>query len=82
VFVALALVVALLFGRVAPDRPIDWAKFLSLAGGVLAGWATLFELGGYVATFSGEQLHEVVHPVLFRALFLPGLLLAGLGQVW
>jgi len=81
-FVVGALVVAWLLGRVAPDRPLDVGKTLSLVGGSLAGWATLFELGGYVETFSREQLHELLHPVLFRVIFLPGLAIAAIGQVW
>lgn len=80
--VAVALLVALLLGRVAPDRPLDIGKFLSLLGGSLAGWATLFELGGNVATFSGKQLHEETHPVLFRVVFLLGVAIAAIGQVW
>ena len=81
-FIALGVIAALLFGRLSPDRPLDLGKLLSVLGAFLAGWATLFELGGVVATFSGEQLHELVHPVLFRGLFLPGVALATTGQVW
>ena len=69
-------------GRVAPDRPIDIGKALSFVGGSLAAWATLFELGGYVETYGRNQLHELLHPVLFRVIFLPGLALAALGQFW
>jgi hypothetical protein len=81
-FAAAALLLALLLGRVGMGRPLDIAKTLSFVGAFLAGWATLFELGGYVETFSNEQLHELLHPVLFRVLFLPGLAVAALGQVW
>ena len=81
-FIALGLAAALLLGKLSPDRRLDVGKLLSVLGGFLAGWATLFELGGVMATFSGEQLHELVHPGLFRVLFLPGVALATAGQVW
>jgi hypothetical protein len=82
VFAATGLIVAVLLGKVHPTNPVDWGKVLSVAGGVLAAWATLFELGGYAQTYSGEALHEVVHPLFFRFAFLPGLTLATIGQLW
>ena len=30
----------------------------------------------------GMELHEIVRPVIFKLLFLPGLVIASLGQVW
>ena len=81
-FVAVGLIAAWFIGRLALDRPIGIGKILSVLGAFLAAWATLFELGGVAATFSGEQLHELVHPILFRAVFLPGVSLATAGQVW
>ena len=81
-FFVAALAVALLLGRVALDRPLDIGKSLSLLGAFLAGGARLCGVGGYGETFSGEQLHELLHPLLFRIVFLPGLALAVIGQVW
>jgi hypothetical protein len=81
-FVAVGFVMAVLLGKVNPSLPRDWGKILSVIGGFLAAWATLFELGGYSETFSGEALHELLHPVFFRAAFLPGLALATVGQLW
>jgi hypothetical protein len=78
----LAFLVLFLAGKIAPDLPFALPKFLGAAGGFLAGWATLFELAGVPRTWSGEALHEKLHPLLFCALFLPGLLLALLGQLW
>jgi len=54
-------------------------KAITFAGSFLAGWATLFELGGGIATMSGEALHEIIHPVIFQVLFIPGMFLALLG---
>lgn len=69
-------------GKVDPRLPWDYGKLLSVMGGFLAAWATLFELGGYVETVGGEGLHELLRPVLFRAAFLPGLAVAAVGQLW
>lgn len=81
-FAAAGLALAVISGKVHPALPWDWGKVLSVAGGLLAAWATLFELGGYSQTFSGELLHEQLRPFFFRAAFLPGLLLATAGQLW
>ena len=77
-----AIVVLLLRGAIAPDLPVSWPKVLGTAGAFLAGWATLFELGGLSETWSGRSLNEMVHPKIFTALFVPGAFLAFLGQLW
>jgi hypothetical protein len=82
-FVALiAIVIAFLFGLLAPNLPIAWSKVVSAIGGFLAGWATLFALGTPIETYSGKTLPELMHPRIFTALFIPGLLLSFLGQIW
>lgn len=81
-FAAAGLALAAISGKVHPGLPWDWGKVLSVAGGLLAAWATLFELGGYRETFSGELLHEQLRPFFFRAAFLPGLFFATAGQLW
>lgn len=81
-FAAAGFALAAILGKVHPELPWDWGKVLSVAGGLLAAWATLFELGGYSKTFSGELLHEQLRPFFFRAAFLPGLLVATAGQLW
>jgi anti-sigma factor RsiW len=82
IFLLAGLVAAAMFGELAPDLSFAPAKFISTVGGFLAAWATLFELGGYAETMNGEALHEVVRPVLFKAIFLPGLAIAAVGQLW
>jgi len=69
-------------GKVSPFLPVAWSKVLSVVGGFLAAWATLFELGGLSQTWSSQAAHELVHPRLFALLFLPGTFLALLGQLW
>lgn len=81
-FLSLGLLLGVAAGKVAPSLPIAEGKWLSTVGGLLAAWATLFELGGYAKTFSEEALHETVRPVLFKSMFLPGIAIAALGQVW
>lgn len=81
IFVFLGLCVALAVGSLDPDLPISWSKVFSVIGGGLAAWATLFELGGYVATYGGKAAHEIARPALFKLIFLPGLAIAVLGQV-
>lgn len=77
-----AIVIANVVGSISTDLPLSWPKVLSLSGGFLAAWATLMELGGLMETYSGEALHELVHPALFRVLFLPGTLAAMVGLLW
>jgi hypothetical protein len=57
----------------------DHGKALSYVGTFFASWATLMELGGGLATFSGEALHELIHPTMFKLLFIPGVCLLLLG---
>lgn len=79
----IGVVIASVLGKVDPSLPVAHGKVLSTVGGMLAAWATLFELGGYVDdSFSGETLDELVRPMLFRAIFLPGLVVATIGQLW
>lgn len=79
--IALGLCVALAVGSLDRNLPISWTKVFSVIGGGLAAWATLFELGGYAETYSGEAAHEIARPALFKIIFLPGLTIAALGQV-
>ena len=82
-FLLIGVVIASVLGKVDPSLPVAHGKILSTVGGMLAAWATLFELGGYVDdSFSGETLDELVRPMLFRAVFLPGLVIATIGQLW
>lgn len=81
IFILLGFTAAFAVGSLDPELPISWSKVFSVIGGGLAAWATLFELGGYVATISGEAAHEIARPALFKLIFLPGLAIAALGQV-
>lgn len=78
----LAVVLAHCLGKLSHDLPLSWPKLLGMFGGFLTVWATLMELGGFIKTYSGEALHELVHPALFKVLFLPGSLVAMVGLLW
>lgn len=78
----LAIIIAYSAGILAPNLPIAVGKVTSAAGGFLAGWATLFALGTPVRSWKGKALPELIHPKIFTALFIPGLLLAFIGQLW
>jgi hypothetical protein len=78
---AVAIAVGFQSGTVHLFYPIDTAKCLTFIGTFLASWATLFELGGAIATWKGEALHEKIHPVLFTLLFVPGVCLILCGAV-
>ena len=77
-----AIAIAFSFGKVAFELPLSWPKLFSLLGGFLAAWATLMELGGFIKTYSGQTLPELIHPVFFRLLFIPGTLLVMVGLLW
>lgn len=81
-FASIGFVVAFAFGKVDPLLQFSAGKALSVVGALFAAWATLFELGGYVRTWDGESLHELLHPVLFKIMFLLGLGIATIGQLW
>jgi hypothetical protein len=81
-FLAVGLAIAALAGTVSVALPVAPGKVLGIVGGGLAAWATLFQLGGYSETYSGEAVHEIVRPILFKCMFLPGVAIAAAGQVW
>ena len=80
-FIIAGLVTSVLLGTVHPNLPMAWSKVLSVVGGHLAAWGTILQLGGYAGSWSGKNLYEIIRPPIFRSLFLPGLLLATVGQL-
>jgi hypothetical protein len=80
-FVVAGVIASALYGKISPALPIAWPKVLSLTGGFLAAWGTILQLGGYAESWGGNNLHEIIRPIIFKALFLPGLFLATVGQL-
>ena len=75
-WILVASFLAIVFGFFTCNLfPIYTAKLSGFVGTFLASWATLFELGGTLASWKGEALHEKIHPILFQILFIPGICL-------
>lgn len=80
--VLLAAAVVWAAGGISISMPVSWPKLLSLVGGFLAAWATLFALGRMWRSRGGEALHEILQPQLFKVLFIAGTFMATVGQLW
>lgn len=81
IFIIAGVAASVFLGTVHPNLPMAWSKVLSVVGGHLAAWGTILQLGGYAESYSGKNLYEIIRPPIFRSLFLPGLLLATVGQL-
>jgi hypothetical protein len=69
----LALLTGVTLGAIDISFPFNQGKVLTLLGTFLATWAALFELGGpSLASWKGESLSEIVHPMIFQMLFISG----------
>ncbi len=78
---SIALCAGYVNGTVHPSFSFNYSLLASFIGTYLASWATLMELGGGFATYSGEALHELIHPAMFKLLFIPGVCFILLGIV-
>ena len=78
----LALGIVWLAGKFEFELPLSWPKVFGAVGTFLVAWSALFELGEFWSSWDGEALHELVRPKLFMLIFLPGVLLAIVGQLW
>ena len=75
VVIAISTGVAGYFQRVSPSLPIDTVRFLTYVGSALVAWATLMELGGDFPVWDGKAFPQLAHTVIFKTIFLPGVLL-------
>jgi hypothetical protein len=73
--VVLSLVIAGLLGRVSLSLPLDYVKVTTFVGSTLVAWATLMELGGDFPVWDGKAFPQMAHTVVFKSIFVPGVLL-------
>ncbi|CED57385.1 membrane protein [Aliivibrio wodanis] len=66
-------------GSINYNLSVDFNKVLSFFGTFLASWGTLMALGEGIQTYGGQTFPEKTHPVLFKILFIPGVVLMLLG---
>ena len=74
VFITFVVALFLTFfeGSVSPSLSISWKKIVEILAAFLLMWSTLFELGWGLRTWKGQALHELVHSLLFKCLFVSG----------
>lgn len=70
IFVSFSL--AFYFGSLSIDRAFDPVKAIAYVGSSLVGWAALMELGNDFMVWDGPAFPQLVHKVIFKAIFLPG----------
>ncbi|MCU7838543.1 MAG: hypothetical protein KZQ94_04065 [Candidatus Thiodiazotropha sp. (ex Troendleina suluensis)] len=75
----IALTVGYYLGSIKPSLSINYSLLSTFIGTFLASWATLMELGSGFATWSGKALHGLIHPAMFKLLFIPGVCLLFIG---
>lgn len=80
--VAGAVLVGFMLGRLSVSSPVAWGQVLAVLGAALMSWPTVMILGGSPDTMDGDSLVERVSPLVFKVLFVPGLLLASLAVIW
>ena len=81
VVVVLSLGVAGLLGRVSFSLPLDYIKSTTFVGSALVAWATLMELGGDFPVWDGRAFSQLAHTVVFKSIFVPGVLLVLTGML-
>jgi hypothetical protein len=77
----LSIGLAFAYGSVDPSLDFNWTRVITFIGTFLASWATLMELGGSFRSWDGDALHELIHPLMFKILFVPGACLIFIGQI-
>ncbi len=69
---SVALSIAFFEGSVKPSLLLSWKNILELTAAFLLMWSTLFELGWGLRTWKGQALHELIHSLIFRTIFISG----------
>jgi hypothetical protein len=75
IVIAISTGIAIYLGRVSLLLPFDIVRYLTFVGSALIAWATLMELGGDFPVWDGKAFPQLAHTVIFKAIFVPGVLL-------
>jgi len=75
IVVAIAIGIATFLDRISPSLPLDTVRSMTFAGSALVAWATLMELGGDFPVWDGKAFPQLAHTVIFKTIFVPGVLL-------
>jgi hypothetical protein len=74
--VSITLFIALLLvfwqGSLKPSLPLSWKSIIEISAAFFLMWSTLFELGWGLRTYKGQVLHELIHSLIFRVIFITG----------
>lgn len=69
---SIALIITYWQGSVKPLLPLSWRGVIEISAAFLLMWSTLFELGWGLRTWKGQSLHELIHSLIFRIIFITG----------
>lgn len=75
VVATLSIGIAAHLDRVSLALPLDSPRAVTFIGSALVAWATLMELGGDFSVWDGKAFPQLTHTILFKAIFLSGILL-------
>ena len=75
VVAAFSIGVAANLNRLALSLPLDPVRAVTFIGSALVAWATLMELAGDFPVWDGKAFPQLAHTVIFKVIFLSGILL-------
>ena len=81
VVIVLSVGIAGLLCRVSFSLQLDYIKATTFVGSTLVAWATLMELGGDFQVWDGKAFPQLAHTVVFKSIFVPGVLLVLTGML-
>jgi hypothetical protein len=81
-FVVLAVVTAVLLGKVHSSLSPDPGKACASVGAWLLAWSAFLPLYPARGSYRADLLHELAHSTLMKALLIVGTSLAALGALW
>lgn len=77
--VGVALIISATLGSVGLEHQFNPKKLVSVLGSALVAWAALMELGGNFPVWDGDSFPQLAHKVVFKIIFVPGILLVTTG---